>query len=90
MIKLTVTVKEGTVTLENGKIEGKPWEIATDINMLIRGIIGATEESEDLHGFLKKEFHWVYDIDEKAKGELKDLLECLKEAMKEMEGDEKE
>ncbi len=90
MIKFTATVKEGTVTLENGKIEGKPWEIATDINLLVRGIIGATKESEVLHGFLKEEFHWVYDIEKKSKDELKDLLERLKESLKELEGDDEE
>ena len=90
MIKFTATVKEGAVTLENGKIEGKPWEIAADINLLVRGIIEATKESEALHGFLKEEFHWVYDIGERAKNEFKDLLEGLKKAMKDMEGDDKE
>lgn len=90
MIKMTVETKKGKTTLTNGKIEGKPWDIAADIHCIVNAIVEACRDNEIVYGFLKHDLASIID-DEEEDGiqvsgkENEDVLDLLEDSLKEDE-----
>lgn len=87
MIKVNVETEKGKTILSDGKIEGKPWEIATDIECIVCAIIEACKSHAITYGFLKHEFGFLFDDEEEVEQDTKEdeeMVDLLRDALKEL------